>query len=298
MGRLLNSVIFAFVWLVAWLPISVLFVFSDLLYLVVYRMLKYRRDVVRGNLSHAFPEKRPDEITRIEKRFYRHLCDSFVEWVYPMHRSARTLEKRYRFINPEVINDLYAEGRSVAGVLGHYGNWEYLSLLPEHVNHEVWALYKPLKNKFYDRLINDLRSKYGVKMVPDHAGFRKLKERANAGAITMTYFLADQSPQKSKIKYETLFLNRMAPVFLGPEQIAKKLDMAVVFFDIRKVGRGRYEVHFQLLVENPRDTSPYEITEMHVRALETAIRRDPAPWLWSHRRWKHASPSNESDRSE
>ncbi len=130
-------------------------------------------------------------------------------------------------------------------------------------------------------------------MVSDHAGFRKLKERGDTGAITMTYFLADQSPMKSKIKYQTEFLNRMAPIFLGPEQIAKKLDMAVVFFNIHKVGRGRYEVHFQVLVENPLDTSPYEITEMHVRALEAAIRRDPAPWLWSHRRWKYSSPSDE-----
>ena len=282
MSAVLNGLIYAGVWLVAWLPLKVLFVFSSLIYWVVYRLVGYRRDIVRDNLLQAFPEKSEKEIVRIEKEFYLHLCDSFVEWIYPMHRSAETLSKHYRFLNPGLINELHAKGKSVAGVLGHYGNWEYLSLLPKFVNHEVLALYKPLKNPFFDKLINGLRGKYGVQMVPDHLGFRKLKERNDRGALTLTYFLADQSPQKSKIKYRTDFLNRSAPVFLGPEHISKKLNMAVVFFDIRKVKRGHYEVEFQNL-------KSYEITEMHVRALEKSILRNPAPWLWSHRRWKHGA---------
>ncbi len=289
MSRLFYLPVYALLWLIAWLPLRALFVLSDLVFIAVYRIVKYRREVVRENLVRSFPEKDLSEIRRIEKGFYKHLCDSFVEWIYPLHRSAKTLEKHYRFRNPELINDLYDRGKSVAGVLGHYGNWEFLSLLPLYVNHEVWALYKPLKNKNFDKLIHDLRSKFGVRMVPDNQGFRKLKERKDAGALTLTYFLADQSPQKSKIKYTTPFLNRSAPIFLGPEHIATRLDMAVVFFDIRKVKRGRYEVEFKLLTENPKETKPYEITELHVRALENAIRKDPVPWLWSHRRWKRGS---------
>jgi KDO2-lipid IV(A) lauroyltransferase len=124
-------------------------------------------------------------------------------------------------------------------------------------------------------------------MVTAKDSFRTLVSESRAGETTLTYFLSDQSPQKSKIKYWTTFLNQDTPIFLGAEQIATKLDMAVVFFDCRKIARGKYELHFELLEENPKDCAPNEITELHVRALERAIRKDPAWWLWSHRRWKH-----------
>jgi KDO2-lipid IV(A) lauroyltransferase len=193
----------------------------------------------------------------------------------------------YRFKNPEVLNELFERGKSVAGVLGHYGNWEWLSLLPTEINHKVWAIHKPLKNRYFNRMINDLRSKYGVNMVSTGDSFRLLKSEKDAGICTLTYFLADQSPQRSKIKYWTTFLNQDTPVFLGAEQIARKLEMAVVFFDIRKVRRWHYEIEFVVLAENPSEYPKYEVTEKHVRALERRIEADPPWWLWSHRRWKH-----------
>lgn len=260
-------------------------------------MIGYRKKVVRTNLEKSFPQKSNSEIRKIERKFYLHLCDSFIEWVYPLHRSAKQMSKHYHFINPDLLNDLYREGKGVVGILGHYGNWEYLSLLPTYVDHKVWAIYQPLKNKYFNQLITDLRSKFGVNMVTGKESIRKLMTEAKAGEITMTYFLADQSPHEHKIKHRTNFLNQDTPVFLGAEQVARKLDMAVVFFDIRKLSRGKYEIEFKLLAENPKDLDPLEITELHVRELESAIQKDPAWWLWSHRRWKHARNIDDSEGS-
>lgn len=288
MNRIIFWLAYAPLWLLTLLPLRVLFVISDIIYFIVYRLISYRKSVVRENLEKSFPDKTTIELRKIEKDFYRHLCDSFMEWVYPLHRNAGEMEKYYHFLNPELINTLYAKGKGVVGVLGHYGNWEYLSLLPKKIDHKVWAIYKPLKNKRFDKLITDLRSKYGVHMTTNTESIRKLMSEANAGEITMTYFLADQSPMRQDIKYRTTFLNQDTPVFLGPELVATKLDMAVVFIDIRKIRRGRYEVEFSILTEHPRLCKPFEITELHVKALEAAIIRDPAWWLWSHRRWKHS----------
>lgn len=285
--RLTYIIAYTFLWLLAWLPLRVQFIFSDFLYLVLYRAVGYRKDIVRRNLEASFPEKTQKERRAIERKFYQHLCDSFFEWMYPLHRSGEDVQKRYKVVNPEVLHELHRQGKSVAGVLGHYGNWEFLSTLPLSVRHKVWAIHKPLKNPYFNKLINGLRSKYGVHMMTTTAAFKTLMLEARKGEVTMTYFLADQSPQRSKIRYWTEFLNQDTPVFLGAEQIATKLDMAVVFFDIRKVSRGRYELHFELLTDDPKSLPPQAVTELHVRALEKAIRRDPAWWLWSHRRWKH-----------
>jgi len=287
MDRIIFYLAYSFLWVVTWLPLRMLYIFSDLFFLLVYYIVGYRKKVVRENLKNSFPEKTKKELRKIERKFYLHLCDSFIEWIYPLHRTAEQMAKYYKFKNPEVINDLYKEGKGVVGVLGHYGNWEYLSLAPQYINHKVWAIHLPQNNKYFNKLINNLRSKFGVHMMTTSESFRKLLQEANAGETTLTYFLADQSPLKSKIKYWTTFLNQETPVFLGAEQIAKKLDMAVVFFDIQKVKRGHYEVEFKLLAKNPREFPEYAITEMHVRALENRIQQDPAWWLWSHKRWKH-----------
>lgn len=260
---------------------------GDLFYFLAYRIIGYRRKIVRSNLINSFPDKSNSEIVAIEKRFYQHLGDSFIEWFYPLHRSAKQLKPRYVFKNPEVLNDLHRKGISVAGILGHYGNWEWLSLLPTEINHKVWAIHKPLNNQYFNGLINGLRSKYGVHMVSTDESYRKLKTEKDKGEVTLTYFLADQSPQKAKIKYWASFLGQDTPIYLGAEQIATKLDMAVVFFDIRKVRRGYYEIEFRLLSENPKTEEKYAITDMHVKALEKRILAEPEWWLWSHRRWKH-----------
>ena len=287
MDRIIFYLAYSFLWVVTWLPLRMLYIFSDLFFLLVYYIVGYRKKVVRENLKNSFPEKSEKELRKIERRFYLHPCDSFIEWIYPLHRSAEQMSKYYKFKNPEVINDIYKEGKGVVGVLGHYGNWEYLSLAPQHIHHKVWAIHLPQNNKYFNNLINNLRSKYGVNMMTTAESFRKLLQEAKAGEITLTYFLTDQSPHKDKIKYWTTFLNQETPVFLGAEQIAKKLDMAVVFFDIQKVKRGHYEVEFKLLAKNPREYPEHAITELHVRALESRIQQDPAWWLWSHKRWKH-----------
>ena len=287
MDRIIFYLAYSFLWVVTWLPLRMLYIFSDLFFLLVYYIVGYRKNVVRDNLKNSFPEKTKKELRKIERQFYLHLCDSFIEWIYPLHHSAEQMSKYYKFKNPEVINDLYKEGKGVVGVLGHYGNWEYLSLAPQYLDHKVWAIHLPQNNKYFNNLINHLRSKFGVHMMTTSESFRKLLQEAEAGETTLTYFLADQSPLKSKIKYWTTFLNQETPVFLGAEQIAKKLDMAVVFFDIQKVKRGHYEVEFKLIAKNPREFPEHAITELHVRALEKRIQEDPAWWLWSHKRWKH-----------
>ncbi len=287
MNRISYVLAYAFLWTITWLPLRLLFAVSYVFFLIVYYVLGYRKEIVRENLLHSFPEKTEAERRKIERKFYLHLCDSFIEWMYPLHHSSKHLSKFYRFKNPELLNQLHGKGKGVVGILGHYGNWEYLSLLPQYIDHKVWAIHKPLKNKYFNVLINDLRSKYGVNMMTTKESFRKLVQLSQAGETTMTYFLSDQSPQKSKIRYWTTFLNQETPIFLGAEQIARKLDMAVVFIDIIKVKRGHYEIEFKLLAENPSEFAEFEITELHVQTLEQRIMQNPSPWLWSHKRWKH-----------
>lgn len=279
---------YSFVWLLHLLPEGILYLLSDLLYLLMYHVVGYRKKVVFDNLQKAFPDYDKAEIRRIAKKFYHHLSDLFLESaVFPFYSESKALN-RISYKNPELLNELYGKGKQVMAVLGHYGNWEYLSTLGLVIDYPVVAIYKPLKNKYFDRMVQKEREAYGVITIPMEKIARKLIEYGKNGTPVLTLFLGDQRPLYHQIQYWTKFMGRNTPMFLGTEKLAKKLDAAVVFLKFRKLKRGRYEVETELICEGPEGLNPYEITERHVRILEEMIRQEPAYWLWSHNRWKHS----------
>ena len=280
--------IYSIIWLVTLLPIRVLYVFSDILYLLVYHVFKYRKKVVFDNLYHAFPEKSEPEITKIAKAFYRHFADLMVETMKIVHFSKEHINSRFHYKNVEIFDKLFDEGKSVVLISGHYGNWEWTLTLPTKVRHKSMPVYKPLADERFDILFNKIRGKFITNggLIPMNSAFKKVIEaEANREKIVM-YFLGDQTaPKNSKLWIS--FMNRETPFYSGPEKIARKFNHTVVFMNIDKVKRGFYEVEFFPLFDNPSKTDELEITKKHVAILEGFIRKKPELWLWSHRRWKH-----------
>jgi Kdo2-lipid IVA lauroyltransferase/acyltransferase len=274
------------------LPLPVLFRLSDFLYLLAYYFPGYRKTMVFGNLRNAFPGKPDADLKKIAKGYYRHMCDSFIESFAALNMSGKELGRRITWKNPELLDQFHREGKSVIAVFGHYGNWEWLSTLPLHTSYRVIALYKPLKNIYFDRYMKDLRQKFGVMVVPVIRSYPAILECHNKKIPTITMFLGDQRPMKRNIRYWTKFLNQDTPVMLGSEQIARKLNQAVVFFSINKIKRGYYEVEIIPVSDDPGSTGPYEITEKQTRLLEAQIIKKPEYWLWSHNRWKHQKEVN------
>jgi KDO2-lipid IV(A) lauroyltransferase len=279
---------YSLIWLLSLLPERVLFLFADLLCLLAYHVVGYRKKVVFNNLRNSFPEKEPEEIRRIAKGFYHHLSDLILESAVSHFYSQEKALEKVSFRNLEILEDLYAQGKMVMAVMAHYGNWEYTSTLPLKIRHPVLAIYKPLHNKYFDRMVIQNRTRFGVQVTPMEKVARKLITHHRDNDPVVTYFLSDQSPVFEQIQYWTKFLGLDTPVYLGTEKLARKFDAAVVFLKVRKVKRGRYEIDVELICESPGGLDTHEITDRHVKILEELIREEPRHWLWSHRRWKHS----------
>jgi KDO2-lipid IV(A) lauroyltransferase len=278
-------------WLVSLLPLGVLYKISDLLYLFMYYFPGYRRDVVRNNLINAFPGKSDIEIKSIEKKFYHHLCDLFIETFKIPHLSTNQLMKRMIMTNPEVLDKLYNDGKDVVAILGHYANWEWLINLPLFSGFHTVSIYKPLNNKHFDRFMVNNRSRFGMVLTPmQNVAREAIKNRADK-IKTIYSFLADQTPRREDIKLWTRFLNQETPVYTGAEKIAVKYNMAVIFFRIDKTSRGKYSCTVDLLFESVAGLPENIVTETHVRWLENIIINKPELWIWSHKRWKHKKDS-------
>ncbi|MFA8449819.1 MAG: lysophospholipid acyltransferase family protein [Bacteroidales bacterium] len=274
--------------LLAYAPFWFLHGFSDFLYLIVYKTLGYRKKVVRENLKNSFPEKTDGELYTIEKKYYHHLCDIIVENLKVPGMSEKTLRRRVKTINPEVLRNLYDKGKSVFLVIGHIGNWEWTgSLIGLDYSFQGCAIIKPLNDQWFHHFMHEKirRHFYPLQLIPFKQTYRTLLGQKDQQLITV--IASDQTPTESEINYWTTFLHQETGFFLGIEKMSKGLDYAVVYMDTKKRGRSRYDIQFELITDNAKETDAYEITDKYVECLEDSICNQPENWLWSHRRWKY-----------
>jgi KDO2-lipid IV(A) lauroyltransferase len=287
MKRILYYLAWLVLWLITLLPLKVLYPLSDAVYLILYYGVGYRKKTVFQNLKNSLPEKSPMEIRQIARKFYRQLCDYFVESVYRIHMGEKENARRMRYKNPELLQDYYEKGQSIIMLLSHYGNWEWPTRLPLLSQHTVLVLYKPLNNRHFDDLFRRLRCQFGAIGVPMESALRTLVSYQRKEEPVILYTLADQRPQWISIQHWTTFLNQETPVITGPEKIARKFNYPLLFLDIQKVKRGYYSAELKPVCENPDDVPEFHITRKYHAMVERKIRERPELWLWSHKRWKY-----------
>jgi len=284
-------IIYLFAYLHAILPLRVLYFFSDILYVFIYYIAGYRRKITEKNLRQAFPYKTGAELKKTERSFYRHFCDYVFETIKMLHISDDEMKRRFRFINSAVINGALQKGQSCILMLGHYGNWEWVTSItlwvPENPNLEISQIYRPLKNKAFDQFMLDLRKRFRSVGIPKNDTLRHIIKLRQAGKQFLIGFMSDQKPSRNNMHYWTTFLNMETSVLTGAERIAKKTDALVAYLDIKKMKRGFYEAEIKTITENAKKAEEFEITEKYARMMENTVLYDPSYWLWTHNRWKY-----------
>ena len=297
-SRFIYGLVYVGMWLFSALPFCVLYLLSDLNYFLMYRIVGYRRKVVRDNLLRSFPEKSDKERRQIERRFYRYLSDYLLEDLKLLHMSAADLRKRMVYKNTEQYLEFTEKYGGIILMIPHYANYEWLigmgaAMKPGDVPMQV---YKPLKDKYLDELFKRIRSRFGGYNVPKHSTAREIIKLKHQGKKMVVGLITDQWP--SGDRYWTTFLGQETAFLNGAERIAKMMDFPVFYCELTKTRRGYCEAEFKLMTATPKETGEGEITEMFSQRLEQTLRREPAYWLWSHKRWKHtASECKEMERA-
>lgn len=290
MKEFLYNIIYGIFYLVSKLPYRALYVISDIANLVLYHIVRYRRDIVRRNITSAFPEKSLEECISIERGFYKWFCDYFVETVKLMSVSRQELLSRIEFRGIDKIEECFDRGQTCAGILGHYGNWELLSatglVIKEHPEAVIGLIYHPLRSQLFDRLFINMRQSMGGVCVPKKDILRYLVSFRSQNLMNLFGYIADQAPRYRNIHLWLPFLNHDTPVFTGAERIMRKMNNAVFYIDVERPERGKYIYTFKLMTDKPGEMPEFEITKKFFVMLEQTIRREPRFYLWSHNRWK------------
>ena len=297
-SKLIYWLVYGGMWLFSALPFRVLYVLSDFNYLLMYHVGRYRRKVVRENLEKSFPEKTEAERLQIERKFYRYLSDYMLEDLKLLHMSAEDLCQRMIYKNTEQYLELTEKYGGIIVMIPHYANYEWLIgmgsvMKPGDVPVQV---YKPLKDKYLNELFKQIRSRFGGYNIPKHSTAREIIKLKREGKNMVVGLITDQWP--SGDRYWTTFMGQETAFLNGAERIAKMMNFPVFYCELTKTRRGYFEAEFKLMTEAPKETVEGEITDMFAHELEQTIRREPAYWLWSHKRWKFTKKECEQKEQE
>lgn len=287
MQFLIYIVVYPLLLCISKLPFKLLYLLSDSLFFLLYYIIGYRKTVVTNNLKLVFPNKSESEITTIRKKFYKHLCDMFLEMAKTMSISEKELKKRFLITNPEEFKRLEALNKSIILIFGHYASWEWAIIVQHYINFKGFAVYKKLSNKYFDKLVRDIRTKFKTDLISTKETINIITSTEAQGVKSITGFLSDQSPRVSKEVYWGKFMGIEVPCFTGAERLAKKLDFSTAYLKITKIKRGYYQAEIITLAENSREYPNYKLTDLFLTEVEKQIHEAPEYYFWTHKRWKH-----------
>lgn len=287
MQLLVFCISYPLLWCVSRLPFSVLYFISDGVYQLIYHVIGYRKKVVRSNLKLVFPEKKDDKILQIEKKFYRHMCDMFLEMVKTMGISNQEMEKRFSYTNLELIHQLEKKGKRIILMAPHYASWEWILSLNAQISSQGYAIYLKINNKYFDKLVRDIRGKFGTTLLRTNESRKLIKQAVECDEQFILGIASDQSPMMSRARHWAKFMNVKVPIHIGGEELAKQHDLTPVFLKVKKLKRGYYQGTFKVLAENAKEIPDYQISEMFLAETEKLIREQPEYYFWTHKRWKH-----------
>ncbi|WP_418788524.1 lysophospholipid acyltransferase family protein [Leyella stercorea] len=274
----------------SYIPFWMLYAISDIMYYPLYYVIRYRREIVRKNLTESFPEKSPSEIITIEKKFYRFFMDMLLESSKIASISPDEMRKRMKFVNIDKTNKLLDEGKSLAFFMGHFCNWEWMTSVGLWIKDDVVCaqVYHKLINETFDKIIKQMRERMGNICVEMRQTARFVASMKAENKACMVALIADQSPKRRQIQHYVKFLNHMVPVLVGPEKIANHFGYMPIFVNAKRVKRGYYECEFSLLHNDPTSLPDYKLTDLYFERLEDEIRKHPECYLWTHNRFKYA----------
>jgi len=288
MQGLVFWLVYPILWLISILPFQIFYMVSDMVNVLVYRIIGYRKKTVWNNLKLVFPEKPDAELKKIQKKFYSHMCDMFLEMIKSITISEKEIKKRYEFTNLDYLRTLEAKNKSLVIMCGHYASYEWMNVLQLHgLKFHSFGIYKKIRNRHFDDLVRKIRGRFGGTLINSYRATASIIKNEKEGKLANYAMIADQSPKMKRAHYWLHFMGIRVPVFEGSEKLARRLDMTVLYLHVEKVGRGKYSATLVPITEDAPNEPEHYITEKFIELLEKQIRKKPEYYLWTHKRWKH-----------
>lgn len=288
MQKIIFYIIYPFLWLIAILPFPLFYFLSDCIYFFVYKIIRYRKKVVRNNIALALPHLSVKEQRKVEQKFYHHLCDMFLEMIKSITISKEEMKKRFTFSNIEVMHEYEKKNKSIILFYAHYASWEWSMTLGSHINYKGFGIYKKIRNPYFDKLAQNIRSKFDAVLIDTKSTIETINKNEQNSVLGVYGFISDQTPKKATAKHWTKFMGYTVPIYTGGEMLAKRHNMNVIYMKVEKVKRGYYNATFiPITDDNIAKLPEFEVSNIFMKEVEKQIYTAPEYYFWTHKRWKH-----------
>lgn len=287
MQRIVFYLVYALLWLISILPFPIFYFVSDCIFVIIYYIIGYRKKTVRANIELTLPHLSKKEKLQVEKKFYRHMCDMFMEMIKTISISKKEIQKRFVFKNIELFHEYEKKNKSIILFYAHYASWEWSIALGTYISFKGFGIYKKIRNPYFDKLVKDIRSHFDATLIDTRATTKTVTENQHKGVLGVYGFISDQTPAKQKAKYWDTFMGHEVPIHTGGESLARSLDMNVLYMKVSKVKRGYYEATFIPITDNIKAEPKFEVSKKFIREVEKQIYEAPEYYFWTHKRWKH-----------
>ena len=287
-------IIYSVLWCISILPFPILYFISDILYFILYKIIGYRVKTVRANLDLTLSHLSVEERRKIERNFYKHFCYMFVEMAKTLTISPEEMQKRYIFKNIELVHEYEKKNKSIILMTPHYASWEWVIILGKYINFTGFGVYKKLKNKHFDQLVRDIRSRFDAHLISTKETIKAIKTNQQNNFPGIYLFLSDQTPLLRKGQHWEPFMGIEVPVHMGAENLARELDLNVLYLKVSKVKRGYYEAEFIEITDDIQNQPMYSVTQKFLHLVEEQILEKPDYYFWTHKRWKHKGKKEET----
>ncbi len=277
-----------FLWMVSWLPFKFMYALSDFVAFIICYVIGYRKKMVIKHLKMAIPNVTDDALKQLLWKTYQHFSDNFLELNKALTANQKQIINRFRVTNPELVESLGKRHKNIMILYSHHGSYEWTTILHHYTKVKNYIVYKKLNNPYFNQLVNKIRTKFGAHLVLTTDTYKLIKRQYKDEFPKSFGFVSDQSPMLGQERHWSEFFGVEVPIFTGAEDIAKKLNMPVVFMNVQKVKRGYYEAEFELMAEDPNAVPKYQLMDDYYRRIEKQILQSPSDYLWTHNRWKHA----------
>ncbi|UGS22713.1 lysophospholipid acyltransferase family protein [Flavobacterium channae] len=287
MQLLLFILIYPILWIISILPFPVFYLFSDFVCFLTYRVIGYRKKVVRNNIKLALPHLSDKERLAIERKFYSHMCDMFLEMIKTITISKKEMQKRFVFKNIELFHEYEKKNKSIVLFYAHYASWEWSIALGTHISFKGFGIYKKIRNPYFNKLVKDIRSHFDAVLIDTKSTTKTVTENQQNGILGVYGFISDQTPAKQRAKHWDSFMGYEVPIHTGGESLARNLDMNVLYMKVSKVKRGYYEATFIPITDNIKTEPEFAVSSKFIKEVEKQIYEAPEFYFWTHKRWKH-----------
>jgi KDO2-lipid IV(A) lauroyltransferase len=282
----MSRIVFAFMWLVHFLPLRLQAAVGNVVGSIFFWLIPERRKVTRINLEKCFPQKNPDERERLARDHFRAFCRAFIEqgilWWSPRSR----IEKLVRI---EGLENLKAGTKTIV-FAPHFVGFE-ATLARLALEFPVAMMYSRQKDALFEARLLAGRTRFGGFMYPRQGGIKKGIELIDSG--TLYYYLPDLDfgPKRSVF---VPFFGVPAATVTGLAYIARTTGAAVVPCVTRMLpGGGGYVARLYPAWSDFPSGDDHADARRIMAFVEERVLEMPEQYFWLHKRFKTRPPGEE-----